>query len=246
MLGLLYLLLIAIWLALALLIGRWAYRKSGSRLRQLVATIIALWIPLWDVVPGYLMYRNAIGEIGGVRIQRTVRADGYLDRVLRNDCWKRLKSSPYAYCEEEVGNSRRSSLGVLNAKAGYYEYRLSPIDSPECAPFREQLNAPAMQEAYRLGPNCVVVTRRDSPISQYEYLQEDSSMLTIWPVPQIYASWFQVQDRLSGETIAQATQLKYDIWISRVLRLPIGWNYRTTDNGDPIRLLPRDVIQPNQ
>lgn len=243
MIGLLYLGLVAIWIVLGLLIGRWAFRRTGRRLFQLMATIIALWIPLWDVVPGYLTYKNAIDEIGGVRIQRTAQAAGYLDRVHR-DCWRYLTSSPYAYCENEAGGSQ-SLLGPLNSKAGYYEYRLSPIASDACAPFREQLNAGPMQETYKLGPNCVVAMRRDSPISQYEYRQGANWLPSIWPVPPVYASWFRVQDRLSGETIAQATHLQYDIWISRVIKLPIGWSYRNMENGDPIRFSPRDVIQPN-
>lgn len=243
MLGLLYLAPIVLWLVCVLLISRWVYRRKESRLLQFLATILALWVPLWDVLPGYLQYSNAVKEIGGVRIRHTVHAEGYLDHIQR-ECWRYLTSSPYAYCENQSGDWNQSLLGALNAKAGYYEYRLSPIDSPDCAPFREHFNVEAMQSTYRLGPRCVVAKRRDAPISRYEFSSGSKWLPSIWPIPPTYASWFRVQDRLTGETIAQATQLRYRIWISQVTRLPLGWSYRRDGNGNPIRLSPQDVIQP--
>jgi hypothetical protein len=245
-LGLLFLGIIALWLACGVLVGHWVYRKKGSRWLQLAATLFALWLPLWDAIPGYLLYQKAIRAIGGVRIHQTVYAEGYLDHTaVLGHCWRELPSTPYAYCENVEADSAYSSLGPLNAKAGYYEYRLAPIDAPECAPFREHLNVEYMQRQYQLGPRCVVATRRDEPFSRFEYSHGSEFLPSPWPVPPVLARWDRVRDLATGQTVAQATRLNYILWILRPIRNhPFQWNYKRDQSDQFISLIPQDVIQP--
>ncbi len=245
MIGLLFLGVIALWLAWGVLFGQWVYRKKESRWLQLAATLFALWLPLWDAIPGYLLYQKVVREIGGVRIYQTVSADGYLDHMLGNDCWQFLANSPYAYCESAGGDRDEGSLGPLNAKVGYYEYRLAPIDAPECAPFREQLNVEATQQTYQLGLRCVVATRRDEPLSRYEYDMGPGEVPSPWPLPPVLTGWQRVRDRVTGETVAQATTVAYTPWILRSFkRWGAVWNYSEDASGRPIVVDQRELIRP--
>ena len=89
-----------VWLVWGYWVGHWVYRWKHSRWLQLAATLFALWLPLWDLIPGYLLYQKAIREVGGIRIYRTVEAEGYLDRTaILCNCWKQWTSSQYKLCE---------------------------------------------------------------------------------------------------------------------------------------------------
>jgi hypothetical protein len=236
-----------VWVILCVRVSIWVYKWKGDRWLQLAVTLFALWLPLWDAIPGYLLFQKAVREIGGVRIYKKVQAKGYLDNFLhRNDCWNFLTSSPYAYCESAAGDSNNSSLGPLNAKAGYYEYRLAPIDAPECAPFREHANVEVMQREYQLGPRCVVATRRDEPVSRYEYLEGEDRLAVSWPSAIAgWSRWTRVRDRVTGEIIAQATSVGYEPWILRwVGNHPFRWGYTRDEEKRSFVLLPQDVINP--
>jgi len=237
--------LVLVWLVLAGAVGHWIYQRKQSRIVQMVAVLIALWLPLWDALPGYLLYRKAVREVGGVRIHRVVRVDGYLNLATAlGDCWRRLSRSPYTYCENFEPDSTSSSLGPLNSRAGYYEYRLAPIDAVECAPFREHLDVPNVQSRWGLGPRCVVAIRRDRPVSQFEYDRGSDDLRGPWPVPPVKLQWQRVRDRVSGEIVAQATTVAYVPWILRPLKLGFGWYYSRNAAGHQIVVDPRELVQP--
>lgn len=65
MIGLYFFGLVALWLMAGTAFGWWIYRKTDNRGWQLIATIFALWLPLWDVIPGYVLYRKAVRDVGG-------------------------------------------------------------------------------------------------------------------------------------------------------------------------------------
>jgi len=233
-----------LWLAWGFLVGHLVYKWKHGRGLQLLATLFALWLPLWDLIPGYLLYKKAIREVGGIRIYRTVEAEGYLDRsLITSNCWKSLKGRPFLYCENYERNNDHSALGPLNAAAGYYEYRLAPIDTPECTPFH-QLNVEVMRTSHQLGDKCVVATRRDEPASRYEFAMGAGSYAEAWLVPPAELGWMRVNDRVTGEVVAQSTTVGYRPWIWRTrLGIPLEWRYTQDQYGRPIRLLPEDVIR---
>lgn len=235
-----------LWLAWGFFVGSRVYKWKHSRGLQLLATLFALWLPLWDLIPGYLLYQKAIREVGGIRIYRTVEAEGYLDRMaVLGNCWKQLTGSRYKYCENYERNNDHSGLGPLNATAGYYEYRLAPIEAPECAPFREELNVKVMQESYQLGERCVVATRRDEPASRYEFAMGQGIYEGVWPVPPARLGWMRVVDRQTGKTVAEATRVIYRIWVMRSnFGIPLGWAYTQDQTGQPIQLRLEEVVRP--
>src|SRR5689334_15489983 len=105
MMGLLTLLAIALLLAIAIAAGAYAYRRSHKWWAFLLVTVIVLWLPFWDVVPGVILFHKAVRDIGGVRVVRKVKGDGYLDRTC------------YATCSRDWGFLLGSSRGFRYIEA---------------------------------------------------------------------------------------------------------------------------------
>jgi len=237
--GMVLLLIFCSWIALAVYLGKATRRASGKRWHQVAVTALVLWLPLWDVIPGYILYRQAIREISGVRIHRTVEVEGYLDlsRGLVHQAWWGQANFPYQYTEVWIptGDPQPNSL---TAKPGYYEFRLAPRDRPECAPFDAQQWIHAWDK-FRANTGlqdwCVVATRRDAPISQYELVPESDRFPTRGAFRPVSTGCWRVRDRLAQEIIAEACTVSFDSWLSRWLAVPV-WRHRNLASGQPIAL----------
>ena len=163
---------LVVWLGVPALLGWCAYQATRRRWHQVAVTALGLWLPFWDVAPGYLLYRQAIRETGGIRIVRVLEAEGYLDGTQHNcsDCWTALPVSPHAYIEVER-EIPDVMLAALTATPGYCQYGLAARGSAECAPFDGLPRADAIREQTLLEEDeCVFAVRRDTPISRYEGL----------------------------------------------------------------------------
>ena len=67
-----------VWLGVAALAGFLVRHASGRTLLGLLSTVVLFVLPIWDLPFGLLMYKRYVNELGGMRIFRTVEADGYL------------------------------------------------------------------------------------------------------------------------------------------------------------------------
>lgn len=236
------------WIALAVYLGRAARRASGKRWHQVAITALVLWLPLWDVIPGYILYRQAIREIAGVRIHRTVEVEGYLDLTagLVHHAWWGQANSPYQYTEVWIptGDPQPNSL---TAEPGYYEFRLAPRDRPECAPFDAQQwisDWDKFRAHTGLQDWCVAATRRDAPISRYEYSLDGYQYPTRGMFRPVRIGCHRARDRVQDEVIAEACVVSFDSWLSQWLAVPV-WRHRRTDDGEPIRLsVTKNVLLP--
>jgi hypothetical protein len=236
--GMVLLLIFCSWIALAVYLGKSTRRASGKRWHQVAVMALVLWLPLWDVIPGYILYRQAIREISGVRIHRTVEVEGYLDltRGLVRDAWRDQLNSPYEYTEVWIP-TRDPQPNSLTAEPGYYEFRLAPRDRPECAPFdAQQINDwDKFRASTGLQDRCVVATRRDAPISRYELALESEWLPASRVIDLVEAGCWRVRDRLADEVIAEACTVSFDSWLSRWIGVPV-WRHRNLASGQPIAL----------
>lgn len=77
MIGLLFLLVITIYVSLAWFVVK---MLSSRRVKYIVITIFVL-IPMWDVVPGWLYFRHLCETDGGVKVYKSVaNVEGFLDK----------------------------------------------------------------------------------------------------------------------------------------------------------------------
>src|ERR1041385_807357 len=118
MMGLMVLLALALLIAVAISAGAYVYRKTHRWWAFALATIIIAWLPFWDVVPGVILFHKTARDIGGMRVFKKVKGDGYLDRTCYSTCsrdWGFLLGSSrgFRYIEAEVGNLR-NLLNPLN------------------------------------------------------------------------------------------------------------------------------------
>lgn len=242
--GMIVLLLFIGWIAIAIAAGKFAYKGTKKRWKQVLTVLFVLWLPFWDVLPGWIMYQKAVREMGGVRIKRTVEAEGYLDRTLPHcsDCWTRLNSNGgYHYIEVFVANSNPQP-GSLTATPGYYEFRYESAGSNQCVSLENLTNADRIQK--RIPPGrCLVVIRRDVPTSQYEKLSGRSPYHEVKFLPTIWLSWNMVRNRLTDETIAEAYRVHYKSWLGKTFMFP-QWNYISSSTGQPLYFEIQDVIKP--
>jgi len=201
-------------LAVAYAVGRLAASWSGRRWIQIPVTVVALWLPFWDVIPGVIAYHAASRNLSGVHVYRTVEADGYLD--LRQDtdldAWSSLPSSPYLYVE--IHSDRRPLSSVDTP--GYYELTLALRGSPTCAAVEAVPHVAILRQAEGLGHFCPVVLQRDQPVSRYE-IESSQTWEPLgkysWPRP-VEAQWTRIKDRIADVILAEAYTLRYRPWIS--------------------------------
>jgi hypothetical protein len=116
-------------------------------------------------------------------------------------------------------------LAIVEAKRGYYQYRLARPGATECAlteaipGMRKQLDIDKMAEY------CIAVSWHEHPVSRYQLessLEWQPLEGYLWPRP-IYSQWARVVDRQTNEVISQYYILQYNPWF-----LPIGiitWQY---------------------
>lgn len=244
MMGLLTLLAIALLLAIAIAAGAYAYRGSHKWWAFVLVTVIVLWLPFWDVVPGVILFNKKVRELGGVRVFRKVEVDGFLDRTCYSECydrWRALLSTrrDYRYIEAEVA-TRRGLADPLNLQPGYYTFHLEQIDESACEALRK---ADVSTQALRgkAEGKCVVAERHDDPVSRYVF--EDSNGWQPLPgssrnVP-ILGFWHRVIDRETGEILGQSYRLMFVSWIGRHgIGIP-RWRYVPDGN---VVLEPSDVL----
>lgn len=241
--GAVVLIVATVWAIAAAAAGTFAYRFRQRRWHKNVTIAAILWLPFWDVVPGLFLYSRAVNEVGGLRIYRTVEADGYLDSASScTSCWRYLLSMPYRYLEFEMA-SRDGQLGLITAVPGYYEYSLGERGSDECQAFDSLPHVATIRERTALTDNqCVVAVRRDEPTSRYERLHGRRAYVDWFPSVQL--SYYVVRDRVTGENIAEAYQVRYDSWVSQQTTFPT-WAY-TRQHGRHIGFSMEEVVVPVQ
>jgi hypothetical protein len=245
MFGLLLILGSAVWIALAIGAGKLTFALSRRRWLQFLAVLAILWLPLWDVIPGWIKFHQAVQQYGGVRIHRTVSTDGYLDSSQQDcqDCWTSLKYSNFKYVEIEVTVPRnlRALPGWPDAEPGFYQFALSSAGSPSCASLQGLPGEAFVRRETPVG-RCLVAIRHDKPVSRYEY-QMTRMHLTSKALPPVEVFCLRVLDRAMSENVAEACQIYYKSWLGTAITIP-QWNYDRTENGNPIRFNVLDVIKP--
>jgi hypothetical protein len=234
-----------LWMGIAVAAGIGAYRLSGKRWLQVATIVLLIWLPFWDVIPGYYLYQRAVREVAGVRIHQTARAAGYLDLTKTdcNSCWTDLRDSRYSYLEVH----RTGATGVLYRSeqgAGYYTYRLLPRDDERCRVFDSLPNADDLRAYYGLMERCLYWTVSPTPVSQYEvssgvdYYRNSKRR---WPVRVV---WRRVSDRASQGVLAESVQVDFFSWIGRQIGIP-SWIHTRESDGRRIQFSNEDILKPN-
>ncbi len=235
-----------VWLSIAAAAGWLAWRQTHKRWLQIAISLFVLWLPFWDVIPGLYFYYKAIREVGGVRIYRTVKAEGYLDRTLTDcrNCWTALRDSPYEYLEVEITASAAVEAS-LTPRPGYYVFRFLENGDPGCDDFEALSNVENLRKLYGLRDACVSVERRPEPFSRYEYSSSRGWMpfneeISIRFIDQ---RWQRVSDLQAGELLAAASGLRFVSWLGAQIGIP-EWRFESMPNGERIEIDPKGVVQP--
>ncbi|MEQ1580976.1 MAG: hypothetical protein ABL964_10315 [Steroidobacteraceae bacterium] len=244
MIGLMILAAVLLWIGIAVGAGIGVHRLSGRRGLQVATILFLVWLPFWDVIPGYYLYQKAVREVAGVRIHRTARAEGYLDLTQTdcNSCWSQLSNRGYGYLEIQ----RTGKTGVLDRfeqGAGYYTYRLLPRDDERCRVFDALPNAESLRAYYGLKDRCLFWTVSATPISQYELasgIDYYGNSERLWPVRLV---WRSVSDRSSRVVLAERIQVDFYSWIGRQIGIP-SWIHTRESDGQRIQFRIEEVLKP--
>ena len=231
-----------LWLAIAIGIGLGVRRLTGKRWLQDVTVVFIIWLPFWDVLPGYYLYQKAVREVAGVMIHQTAKADGYLDLTQTdcNSCWSTLRDSPYSFLEV----NRTGATGVLfrfEQGAGYYTYRLLPRGDERCSAFDSLPNADDLRAYYGLRDRCLYWSVSPTPTSQYEVssgVDYYGNSKGWWPVE---LAWRRVVDRRSHVPLAESVQVRFFSRISRQIGFPF-WVYVVDAEGKHIEIQVEKVL----
>ncbi len=244
MLALTLLLLAIGWLLVAVVSGFLAYKGTRKRWVQVATAIVVLWLPFWDVIPGWILYQKAVREVGGVRIYKTVEAEGYLDRSATDcySCWSQLNGSSYEYLEVERTVSG-GALSVIEPDPGFYEYRLDPLEESSCAAFNELPNADLLRSNHAIGRRCVISTVSSTPVSRYEVRSEATNFKDINSPWRIRLNKFQVRDRINDELLAESVQVYFTSWLGRFVGIP-RWQFTDLDDGRHIEVDLKRILIP--
>ncbi len=248
MLGLGILLVLFLMVAIAIGAGVIAYRSTRKWWALILVAVLFLWLPFWDVIPGAMLFHRTVREIGGVRIFRKVKADGYFDacRVGCDGMWKVLLHTNYRYIEVKVPplSSHSNPLGL---QSGDYTFRLEKISEADCAARQTSVDIRANtlhypEEAKGL---CLIAEKHEAPISRYRL--EYSNGWTVLPgasdVLPMQGSWGRVVDLRTNEVIAQLYRIRYVSWIGRqTIGIP-AWEFTDDAQGRFLSMSPSDVIE---
>ncbi len=244
MIGLMILGAALLWIGIAAGAGIGVYRLSRKRWLQWATIVFLIWLPFWDVIPGYYLYQRAVREKAGVRIYQTAQAEGYLDLTQTdcNSCWTDLRDSKYRYLEVR----RTGATGVLYRSeqgAGYYTYRLLPRDDERCRLFDSLPNAEAMRAYYGLGERCLHWNVSANPKSQYEVssgIEYYGYSKGLWPVRLV---WHSVSDRSSRVVLAERVQVDFYSSIGRQIGIP-SWIHTRESDGRRIQFRIEEILKP--
>lgn len=244
MIGLLILAAALLWIGIAVGAGIGVRRLSGRRGLQVATTLFLVWLPFWDVIPGYYLYQKAVREVAGVRIHQTARAEGYLDLTQTdcNSCWSQLSNREYGFLEIH----RTGKTGVLDRfeqGAGYYTYRLLPRDDERCRVFNALPNAEGLRGYYGLKDRCLFWTVSATPTSQYEVssgIDYYGNSKRLWPVELV---WRRVVERGSQRVLAESMAVSFFSRISRQIGIP-SWRHADQSDGSHIYFRIEDVLVP--
>jgi len=224
------LLSLALWISLALWLGRVVYRATGRRGLKIAVTTLVLWLPCWDVIPAVIQFSRAVHNLGGSRITRTVQVDGYLSAADERDSYlvvKSLRSTPTGYIEVYRAGEyyERRGLDILEAKPGYYQYRLARPGAAECAATEAVPGMRKSLEIDKLAEYCIAVAWHEHPVSRYQLersLEWRPLEGYLWPRP-IYSQWARVVDHQTNEVLSQYYVLQYNAWFPPIGIIP--WSY---------------------
>lgn len=233
-----------LWIGIAVGVGVGIRRRSGKLWLQLATIAFLVWLPFWDVIPGYYLYQKAVREVAGVRIYDTAQADGYLDLTQTdcNSCWTDLRDSSYDYLEIH----RTGVTGVLfrfEQGAGYYRYQLLQRDDERCRLFDTLPNAESMRSYYGLKDRCLYWTVSVEPTSEYEVasgVDYYGYSKGLWPVR---LNWRRVSVRSTHAVLAERTQVDFYSWLGRQIGIPAWINTRDSD-GRRIQFRIEEVLKP--
>lgn len=228
-----------LWLFFAMVAGWVAYRCTKKRWTQVVSSLLFVWLPFWDVVPGLYFYYKAVREVGGVHIYKTVRAEGYLDLTVTDcySCWSQIDGSPYSYIEV-LRTTRGLQFPNIETGPGYYEYQLLSAGDSACQPFESLPNAARIMRRRGISGNCLAITRRDYPMSQYE-VSVSTAQLPFGP--KILSR--RVRDRAADALLAESNQVYFTSWLGRQVGLP-HWQHTEESDGTHIGILNIEVMAP--
>jgi hypothetical protein len=244
--GLIILVVVVLWCGLAHLVGWSFYKWTGRRWVQVLAVVVVAALPLWDLPAGLTAYGEIVRERGSNRVYRKVSAEGYLaQEAWCQTCWVTLLHNPYQFIEVKR-TGQPHPLRQLEQGSGYYEYRIAPIDDPRCEPFKALPHSDQLRQLHELGERCVVVTRRDAPISRYamELSQGWQPAANGSRAPQVQISCQRYVDLQADELLAEACRARYVSWLARWLTVP-EWVHDRDEHDKPIGLDVVDVIKPS-
>lgn len=249
MIAAIFLALLLGWIAVAVVAGTLLYARTQKRWLQVAATLVILWLPFWDVIPGLILYRGMVLERAGVNIYSHVRVPGYLDASSPNcqTCWSTLFTSNFRYKYLEVYIGRRERwLPTLTPQPGYYEFRKLPRDSAECLPFERLPNVNRLRDQFKIGDYCVSATHRNAPISRYAYITSQGWV----PIPTnlgisgLEIRWQEIRNIRTDELLAEARAVRFRSFLGRWVGFPI-WEHTHEKTDGRIELHLEEVLIPN-
>lgn len=226
----------------ALLAGHLAFLATGSRGIRIAMVVLVLCAPFWDLIPGWLAYRQAVQDLGGQRIHRRVVTDGYLDltQIDAFKAWRTLNASGFRFIEiKRTVPAQFDPLRSLEQRPGYYVYRRYELGSAECA----ETDAILRNSIQRLDKYCFSVTWHATPVSRYAYEFHSRKPLEgySWPRP-VLASWQHVRDLETGDITAESYSIEYTPWFWTLQFFP--WTYDQDETGQPFHFDLYGVLMP--
>ena len=233
MLGLFALLSLIVWAGLALMIGGLLHVFFGRRRWVfVVGTLVCLFAPLWDVIPGKILFDKAARDLSGTRVNRVVKnVEGYLAQDELNCahsfyCGKVLLEPSYPYQYFEMQRTEHRKFEARDYKysgpddeIGFYQYRIGKAGSNECAISKiYDIPQDQLKPGIKQG-SCIYFTRTEGPVSEYKYEESHTDV----PVDE-KAFWnpvwmhFQRISRIDdGDVLAEAIFVHYHTWACRIV-----------------------------
>ena len=245
---------LCVWLAIALLVGRYARHRTGSMRLGAVIALALFVVPMWDLPVGLAMYHKYVGELGGTRIFKSVEAEGYVESTGSGVSFTPLGLPLFmpdlpepsanenvgghhgfaAYAYRELRIAETSMGGAFVTRPGYWQFDVEPRGHPSCAPFEAWAMEYKVREQNRaLDRWCLVATRRDSPRSRYllEYSPRSSTdplfgHMTALPGPSLVPPVLAVWERVIDRETGAVLAQSYALRYNSWIPMPILDEYR--------------------